>query len=324
MSKNIFLIYGDDQYQIKQIRNKLISKLTTKYNDSEIINYDLAEIDFSLIFNDFWTNSMFYSKRIFIIDNLDYLLTKNESNTSLYLLKLINNQNDFIFIYNNNKLVTEKLFIKFKQQIIIYPTQKVTQNQFKKFIVNYLANKNLTISQECLEYIEQVLPKSLMIIKNELDKIINLNQNITLDFLIKNLTNYVIGDTFSLVNAIFLKDLKNFIKNYNYIKNIYQNENSIVALIFENIKLIRNIKILSKEIEDSKIIIKLNLHSYRFKILKKFSFLYSIENLNEMIDIIYDFEINKNHVFSFSDYFHLLLLKIYKVGVNKNECKSII
>ncbi len=313
--KNLHLIYGDDRYQLKNICENIIAKNNIDKN-AEVIFFNLINDNFNIIFNDFWIKSLFFEKKIIIIENFDFLFKEEVITTNiLHLNKLSKNQNIFIFLYNNNFLKTTKETKNFFSKINIYNTKKINSFVIEEFVLEYLKKKNTKISNEALEYIILNSPLSLLIVKQELDKILNIKNNIDFNLVKKNFTNYPIGDIFKLINSIFYRNINEFKKNYLYIKNINNIENYVIQLIFENVRLLKILKLMFENNKSNTEIIQLlKIHPYRLQILKRFAKKYSVKQLDKILEIIYNYELNKFNIKCLSDYFHLTLFKIYRVG----------
>ncbi len=313
---SVYLIYGNDSFLIDQEINKILWKIQ-KNKKYEIIKNNFDEINF----NNLWTDSLFFEKRIFIINNFeDILHKKNNEFENIYfkLLKLVNNLNEIIFINKNEEIIKNKRFSVFLKQINIYKTQKITNNLIESYILKIIKKENGTITNDAIEYLINFLPNSIEIISNELNKILNINKNINLNLLKENISNYIESDTIKIVNSIFLNDLKTFKKNFFLIKNSNIDKNWIINLLISNIRIMRKIIILKKNnFLEKEIIKKLKINFYRFDFLKKICLTYDIEKLNKLFIIIYDYSIIEKSVNIDCDvYFEIMLLKLF---VNNNS-----
>ena len=260
------MIYGEDSYLIKQWKNKILNK---NKNSVEVVEIDLCETKFEDIFNNLWTESLFFEKKVFIIENFDILFLNNSCINYDYLLKLHKNSNEIVFIFRKSKLPKTKEFKKFIEGVKIHFTTKQTKNDLRKFILQYLEAKKNKISSDAIEYILNFLPNSIWIIKNELDKIATISNNIDINIIKNNINNYIEGDVFKLVDSILGKNAVEFEKNYFYFKNNNLDNSVIINLLLSNIKLIRTIKIL-KNNKNHKLLLK--FHPYRIKMAQKLSF----------------------------------------------------
>ncbi len=307
----MYLIYGNDHYQINLYKEKLLSEIIS--NPLEYIEYNLDKVNFNEIISNFWVNSLFNLKRTFVIVNFDLLFLDINKNQYNNLLKLEFNKNNIIFIFNNSNIPKNKNFKEFMSKCHVLVTKEITLSFARNNIKEYLKKEHAVIEPKALDYLISSLPMSLDIINNELKKIVSINKNITFKLIINNLTNYLEGDLFKFINSIFESN-DNFMDNYNKFYDNNFDKMSFINLLFSNVINIRKIKIL--KINNKNITNNMQISPYRLKCLKKISCYWSFNQLNDLIKLLFDYDYNaKTNPLNIEQYFKIILLKMKRIGM---------
>ncbi len=301
----MFLIYGEDAFLIKMQKNKILKKINPD-NEYDLQEYNYLEDPLLSIMNDANTIPMFSEKRIIIVND-SYFLTEEKIKTKIenksYLTSLMeylsapNPSTFIIFICPVNKL-SNRLKIT-KQMLALTSVLKATNlsyNELIKFIDNYITKNNGTIKQNLIPKIVEYLPNNLYIIKNELEKLLLINSNITMELIENNMTKYLDTDIFKLVDDLLKNDLNSFLINYHYLQERGLNSIALLALITNSIIFTRDIIVLSAlKKTPSQIAEILQIHPFRVKKISEHMHNFSINKANNIIQELFwiDYNIKK-------------------------------
>ncbi|WP_342255988.1 DNA polymerase III subunit delta [Spiroplasma endosymbiont of Poecilobothrus nobilitatus] len=301
----MFLIYGEDSFLIKMQKNKILKKINPD-SEYDLQEYNYLEDPLLSILNDANTIPMFSEKRIIIVND-SYFLTEekikakidNKSHlTSLMEYLAAPNPSTFIiFICPVNKL-SNRLKIT-KQMLALTSVLKainLSYNELIRFIDDYIAKNNGTIKQNLIPNIVEYLPNNLYIIKNELEKLLLINLNITMDLIENNMTKYLDTDIFKLVDDLLKNDLNSFLINYHYLQERGLNSIALLGLITNSIIFTRDIIVLSAlKKTPSQIAEILQIHPFRVKKISEHMHNFSINKANNIIQELFwiDYNIKK-------------------------------
>ncbi|RUO86244.1 DNA polymerase III subunit delta [Spiroplasma endosymbiont of Megaselia nigra] len=301
----MFLIYGEDAFLIKMQKNKILKKINPD-NEYYLQEYNYLEDHLLSILNDANTIPMFSEKRIIMVND-SYFLTEEKIKTKIdnksYLTSLMeyltapNPSTFIIFICPVNKL-SNRLKIT-KQMLALTSVLKATNlsyNELIKFIDDYITKHNGTIKQNLISKIVEYLPNNLYIIKNELEKLLLINSNITMELIENNMTKYLDTDIFKLVDDLLKNDLNSFLINYHYLQERGLNSIALLALITNSIIFTRDIIVLSAlKKTPSQIAEILQIHPFRVKKISEHMHNFSINKANNIIQELFwiDYNIKK-------------------------------
>ncbi|AGM24700.1 DNA polymerase III subunit delta [Spiroplasma chrysopicola] len=298
----MFLIYGEDAYLINLQKEKILKKI----NINEVYSLDeYSYLEDSLldILNDANTIPMFAEKRIILVND-SYFLTEEKIKAKIdnkdYLPKLIEylenpNPNTFIiFICPVNNISNRlKITKKMLELTSVLKAINLSYNELTRFIANYIQQNNGTISDQLINSLVEYLPNNLYIIKNELDKLLLISNNITKELIEHNLTKYLDTDIFKVVNYLLANDLNNFLSNYHYLKARGLSDIALIALITNNVILTRDIIVLSMlKKTPSEIANLLKVHPFRVKKISEILSNFSLKKANDLILNLFSIDYN--------------------------------
>ena len=248
----LFLLYGANQGQKSEIINKILNKVSKniqKFDESEIINN--KEVFFNTIYN----KSFFEDDKTIIIsrvsdkfkDIIDELLEKDLSDTRLILVA------DML----DKKSKLRNFFEKDKKTICV-PVYQDNAQTLTNLASNFFKENKIGISQQSINIIVSRSSGDRKYMKNELDKIknflakrnkveyeeilklINLSENISISELIDNCLAKNTSKTINILNEnnqslddsiLIIKTFLNKTKRLFKLFKIIENENSIEGAI---------------------------------------------------------------------------------------------
>ena len=285
----IYLVYGDEEYLIDSYINNEIKK-----KKIEVVNkYEYPKTSILEFLDDASYSDLFSSKKAIIIDNSEFLNTKDDDIDSL--IKYIDNPNEDVYLFikltsskldERKKIVTtlkEKATVKF---FLLYK-----ENDIFKYIKDYFKNNNLTIDPKLINEIIAKVGTDMYMVTSELDKLILYKDD---DIITKEDIDNVISvsleqDIFKLINEITNKNLTKLLTYYNDLVMMGNHPSMILTMISNQFRLIYQVKILSREMmSEGEIASFLGVHPYQVKLSigRCTSF-----SENELIRIIHDLAI---------------------------------
>lgn len=303
----MYLLYGIDKYLIDERIKEIKSQ--NKIDDSFGINkYDLENTPLEEIIDDASTISMFYDKKIIIVEN-SYIFTTNtkklpEQNIEL-LSNYINNMNPntvLIFIVLKEKIDTRKkitTLIKNKGKIEEYNSVTDISKKIVKLFEPYKIDNN------ALKLLINRVGNNLSLISNEIEKIkiykdndLYVNEKDIISLTHKNIDI----DIFKLIDNILLGNKKEALECLEEMIKYGEEPIAIIIMLANQIRIMYQTKMLIKkgysEFEISNI---LEIHEYRVKKALEKSRKYSekkiLIKLEELADLDYNIKtgyIDKN------------------------------
>lgn len=242
----IYLIYGTEEYLIKQEINKIIKQSNT----NDISYYNLEEASLKNIIDDANSISLFSDKRVLVIENsLIFTGSSKKRNDINYLESYLNNSNNntiMIFTVNYDKLDSRKKIvsqIKKKGHIIEFNDNYDIKAIVKKMLDNYkMSNKNIDI------LINRV-GRNLFLLEQEINKIKTYKDNnydIEYEDII-NLTHKSVDiDIFHFIDNIINKNKNEALESYYEMLKLGEEPIKIIVMLANQFRLIYQVKLLSK------------------------------------------------------------------------------
>ncbi len=241
---------------------KEISKISKKFNEENIVNYDLTETNIDSVIQDLDTTSLFGDKLViaFNIDNLEEtdLLDKYFDNPSNNTLILVSYKE-----LDKRKKVTKLFQIKTKyKEFLEYDAERVIKDNLEDFkmsnmtihlLINY-CNNNINRIESELEKLKIYKIKEKEITKDDVELLVKKSLDSTI---------------FNLIDAINVGTLDRIFKIYNNLLEEGETEEKIMYTIANHYRLLFQVREKLKDKKDSEIINEYRMHSYRFAKLKE-------------------------------------------------------
>ena len=273
-----YLIEGDNEVLI----NKEIDNITNKLKDIEIIKYDLSEKSIDDIIETLDTYDMFERQKVVIAYNAPFFQNVVDFNENKFLKYLKNPSSNILIIINdkiNNrlKIVKESLkYLKYTKlnELNVNTFIKDNLNNYKmdNLTINYFINRVGTNYNELKEELNKLKAYKLdekIITKQDIDLICK-----------KNIQNTI----FDLIDAILKKQKNKVIELYDYFINNGTDVFQMIGLLASQIRLIYNVKVLSK-LSDLEIAKILEVKEYPVKLARSKGINYQKK---ELLSILYN------------------------------------
>lgn len=277
--KNIYLIYGIEDYLINEYKNEIIKKINTE----NIICYDLEENTVSDIIFEANTLSLFDEKKIIVCNNCSFLTSNSKNNNEKdieNLIKYINNplkEVYIIFIVNNLKLDERKKIVKELKKISkVLEAKKIENYDLNNYIKNYIEKNKYKITNSCINLLISQVGTNLNILINEINKIFiyKNNDKIITEEDIKGLCITNIEDNiFKLTNSFLSERKEETVKIYRDLLLIGIKHEAIIGTIASQLRLLLQVNLMKKNgYSDKEMVSILKEHPYRIKLAKENTF----------------------------------------------------
>lgn len=278
----IYLLIGELSLVNKEI-DTIIDK--NKLDENNISKYDLEISTIENVIEDLDTISLFNEKKIVICYNINFI------NNDEILIKYLNNKNDNILIMTciSSLDSRKKLTKEINSTAKVIDLTKTDLSKYVKETLNDYEITNIDIML-LIDYCNNDYNK----LSNELQKLMmyKLDTKTITEKDIKKIVKKGLDKTiFDLTNAINRKDAKGAFEVYYELLNNNEDELKILNILATNFKIMYKIKELIFDKTDDEAIAILNIHPYRFKILKQEGFKYDKDALLNYIKELSDIDI---------------------------------
>ncbi|MCP4337229.1 MAG: DNA polymerase III subunit delta [Mycoplasma sp.] len=257
----MYFIYGTEDYLISNEEKRIVNKIGQKpiiFDELSSINEILQEI---------MTVNLFANKKLIIIRNGDLFSNDEDSKKVVKLLEKGLDGITLVFILNEEKP-------KVKNPLISYlmsnsntkQIQNIKSKDIIKIIQNMFEDKNVKITTKALILLSKKLPNNLMIINNEINKLILRNKEIDIKDIEESISDYTSDDFFAFTNAILNKDKEAIFSSYN--ERIIEGDDPqlLIGQISSILLLINKlIKYLEENLSLKEISEKTKIHIFRLK-----------------------------------------------------------
>ncbi|WP_027063221.1 DNA polymerase III subunit delta [Mesoplasma seiffertii] len=314
-------LYSLDYFLLTKATNKLI-KAVNQNNDYEILKFSLIEDDFNQIWDNINTFSLFETKKIIVIKDCWFV---NEEKVALHksfnlekfetMLKNANPETILIFTLNSDKFSKKLKIAKLVNQLMkVEKLELMSDETIIKYIKTFFAKANVNLDQNLATYICQALPNDMQVINNELNKLVNISQPLTVEIIKNTLTRYLENDIFEISNCFIKNDINNFLKLYKQYLLLNDDLFGLIGLIAANVSFIRDVKILkSAHKTNEEVATILNAHPYRVKLAISNNSS-NIGQLNDKIEMLY-----KIHKSILNGKFEVTILPEYEFVKNMKQ-----
>ncbi|AUM62696.1 DNA polymerase III subunit delta [Spiroplasma monobiae] len=295
----MFFIYSNDNFLIKKQVEKLIQKANIN-GDYEIFDYSLIDDPISSIIEEINTYSIFSTKKIIVINDCWFV---NESKVKLhksYDVKLVeqilnseNKEVEIIMTVNSDKFSKKLKIAKLtEEKSKILKLDEPTVEQKKQIVIKKLENDHISYQKDALDLFIERLPNDMQVFTNEINKILSLKKELTVDLVNEITTKYNNFDTFEIANCFISNDVNTFLKQWSSYMEMNNDIFSFLALLASNLVTLRNVLLFKeKRMNNSEIASILVVNPYRVSKLLEQNKL-NINQINDKIKVLYLLEKN--------------------------------
>lgn len=175
----IFLLYGSDDYRLSQKLNEIISQYSQKYGSSLALErIDLIDGNEENFFRSFYQNSLFISKKVFILENIfsnpivkkSFLKKIKEISTSNHIV---------IFIEKKEIKVSDPFFIALKETAKVQEIPCLLGKKLETWAKEQVALNGSVISEKALVILLDQVGDNMWLLSNEIKKLSAFKTEIT-------------------------------------------------------------------------------------------------------------------------------------------------
>ena len=223
----LFVIYGIYKSIVVKNTKSLTKKiLGDDINDLNFTKIDYTESSLEEIENEISFLPFGYDKKVILIENSEGLLKEKDVENLVKIVNLNDQDVDVILSMNTNK-INQKFFDDFENKKII-ELKELSESDWDKYIVQYLAKRDVKISSEATVELKRRTGQNIESLINEMDKISNYSNSISLDD-IKLLVNEPLNEnSLELLNYLVENKKELALKTY---KDLIIKNNDPVYLI---------------------------------------------------------------------------------------------
>ena len=223
----LFVIYGIYKSIVVKNTKSLTKKiLGDDINDLNFTKIDYTESSLEEIENEISFLPFGYDKKVILIENSEGLLKEKDIENLVKIVNLNDQDVDVILSMNTNK-INQKFFDDFENKKII-ELKELSESDWDKYIVQYLAKRDVKISSEATVELKRRTGQNIESLINEMDKISNYSNSISLED-IKLLVNEPLNEnSLELLNYLVENKKELALKTY---KDLIIKNNDPVYLI---------------------------------------------------------------------------------------------
>lgn len=223
----LFVIYGIYKSIVVKNTKSLTKKiLGDDINDLNFTKIDYTESSLKEIENEISFLPFGYDKKVILIENSEGLLKEKDIENLVKIVNLNDQDVDVILSMNINK-INQKFFDDFVNKKII-ELKELSESDWDKYIVQYLAKRDVKISSEATIELKRRTGQNIESLINEMDKISNYSSSISLED-IKLLVNEPLNEnSLELLNYLVENKKELALKTY---KDLIIKNNDPVYLI---------------------------------------------------------------------------------------------
>lgn len=270
-------------YSIRLLNDE-INKITAGKENIVNINYDESNID--NVLDECAYFSLLNEEKIVIVKNFKI----NASSKALEKYLDNPNPNTKLILVVDSVDKRSTIYKKIKDKGTIIEIAELKPNELANKVNNYAKSIGVSIDYSSVNKLIEYNLNNYDLILNEIDKISIITNKITSDIVDAYSSKLNGEDTFGLCDAITSKDYKNASKLVDSFIAEKMEVVPLVALLAGQYRIIYATKELNESNES--IASKLNIHPYRVKLAKEKSYLYSKDELENIILDLCDLDKN--------------------------------
>jgi len=314
----VYLLYGEEEYFIDLICDKLVAKIIDKSEKEFDLNVFYGkDSTIEMIIESLKKYPMISDKNVVVLKEAQILKSKLQKLNQFLKRNIINTL--LIICYKEKKIDKRIEFYKLVERVgIIFESKKLYENQIVDWIKNRVYELGLKIDYDSIKILYSFLGDNLNKIDNELKKlVITMKPN---DLITRNIINEKIGfnkdyNFFELQKALGNRDLKTSLKIIDFLKDNL-NKNPLVVIlptIFNYFQKILMIKFLGNNNLEK----ELNISSYFLNDYIKSSKNFTLQQSLKIINYLKEADFKNKGIdskMSQEDILKELAYKIAKVG----------
>ena len=264
----IYCLYGTEKVLIDKFIND-------KINEYKIDNISKYNEDASIIevINDALYLDLFSETKVVIYESKDLFNNKNEfENNTLENYLITPNEKTILFLIVPSESIDERQkFVKLlREKYKVLEFNKLKKNDVLSYIKNSFINDGYKINESSINLLIDYVKENTSLLYTDIEKlkIYKIKEKeILIDDIKKVIKKEKTTDVFKLVEAVLNNNKENMLLIYKDLIKSGEDEIKLIILLAGELRLLYQVKILSKEILNEKeIASKLSVHPFRVKL----------------------------------------------------------
>ncbi|MDY2987784.1 MAG: DNA polymerase III subunit delta [Peptoniphilus sp.] len=295
-----YLFYGSEQLMMDRIVNEIIESQTSEnFRNFNLQYVDGKNLEVSSLISAVETLPVFDSKKIVIVKNFNDFI-KNIQDEIIEVLKNMSEYSILIFLdYEDEVLKTTKFYKYFSKLKRNVEFPKLRENEFRKFLSEYIFERGFKISPADVSYLAQksgYSSKNLNVVlydvKNEVDKILataknEVNRKMIDEVYISNIDTNI----FNFLDAMMTKNISAILLELNNLYQVGEPIQKIFYMVARQFRLLLSYKNLKEQgYQDMKIMEQLKIKQYEFSKLKVASNKFEKDKLKEIYTSLLEYD----------------------------------
>lgn len=298
--KNINLIEGDENF-LKEEQVKILKNgLETSYQDMNLDILSKDDLSYEKVEEISETLPFMDERRLIFVEDLD--LSRNKmSQLNFFLDPFLEYMDHFpettsIVFVAKDKAFKGKFYKKIEKIGCVLSFQKLDTRELSNFISNRFKEENLKTTPpiidkiiEYSQYLDKELNKSLIDLNNELDKLFNIGEEITIDLVEEVFSTAYDTNIFKLMDSISEKNKTLFLRTF---QSLILGQKDLFQVFYMMVRQIRNllfVKEFTRRHISQKLAEKdLKMSSFEFNKLRKVVHLWTFQELMEALHLAYE------------------------------------
>lgn len=295
-----YLFYGSEQLMMDRIVNEIIESQTSEnFRNFNLQYIDGKNLEVSTLISAVETLPVFDSKKIVIVKNFNDFI-KNIQDEIIEMMKDMSEYSILIFLdYEDEALKTTKFYKYFSKLKRNVEFPKLRENEFRKFLNEYISERGFKISPADVSYLAQKsgynsknLNVVLYDVKNEVDKILataknEVNRKMIDEVYISNIDTNI----FNFLDAMMTKNISAILLELNNLYQVGEPIQKIFYMVARQFRLLLSYKNLKEQgYQDMKIMEQLKIKQYEFSKLKVASNKFEKDKLKEIYTSLLEYD----------------------------------
>lgn len=310
-----YLIKSDSYTLVYKVLEELIKKHKITRESVYYIDYESND-SLNKTISEYLSSSLFEESKLIFLNNIDFFSKKEKPKWDILkkILELFKNKTDNIIVFHSQKLNKKNLFFEeWKDEIKLIEMESPKGKQLEDFVLDFFKKNNSSYKNNVVKKIIEMTEGDFDHLISEINKLILLEEEIDIKLLEKVLLDKKGESIFSLVDAVFLRDIKKIITMIDKLKVQDIGAFLILQMLIMDLTFMIAVKKLEATMTTQEILNLLKLNPYRFKKIIQKSNKYEIEEMNDFLDKLISLEkmIKSN---SPTDQYKILKAKIISIN----------
>lgn len=299
----LYLFYGKESFLVEDLLNSLIQTvLSEDEHDFNLSIFDMRETAVDLAVEDAQTLPFIGAKRVVIMKDAYFLTAQKDEwkvDHSLTLLEeYIKNpvmETAFVIVAPYEKLDERKKITKLlKKEAVVVEAQEFDDRLMAEWIINRAKDKRVSLTDDAVGRLIQLLGKNLLLTTNEIDKLalfVGEDGTVTVDVVDELVAKTIEQDIFMLINAIVSRRIDEALSIFFELMKQKEEPIKLIALLARQIRIQYQVKEMARQgYSQKQMASQLKLHPYVVKLSLQQSERASDKQLHELLDRLADLD----------------------------------